>query len=25
MAKAVEKVFDFLADMIAPAPPPTKD
>jgi hypothetical protein len=25
MAKAVEKVFDFLADMIAPPPPPTKD
>jgi hypothetical protein len=25
MAKAVEKVFDFLADFIAPAPPPTKD
>lgn len=25
VARAVEKVFDFFADMIAPAPPPTKD
>jgi MobA/MobL family len=25
MARAVEKFFDFLGDMIAPAPPPTKD